>query len=226
MKQQPGSERGEDLDVVKVHGQIMREKPEPFELLRAAPGWLKHGIYAPLLIWALLYLFSASGGFKWNEYYEGSRSTTAMVSMIEPPADVPQTVASTGDDSVLLRKEGSQVYQQVCIACHQATGEGLAGVFPPLVGSEWVSGSDDRLAAIVLHGLMGPIEVKGQTWNGVMPPQGATLDDRQIAAVLTYIRSEWGNDSPPVEPATVGGIRETFSGHPPWTMETLGGSIP
>jgi len=226
MKQQPGSERGEDLDVVKVHGQIMREKPEPIELLRAAPGWLKHGIYAPLIIWSVIYFLSASGGFQWDEYNEGPRSTTAMTSFTEPSEGVPREVVSPRDDFVSQREEGSKVYQQVCIACHQASGNGLVGVFPPLAGSEWVSGNEERLAAIVLHGLMGPIEVKGETWNGVMPPQGANLDDRQISAVLTYIRSEWENDSPPVAPDVVESVRETFSGHAPWTLETLEKSIP
>lgn len=222
-KRKPGSESGEDLDVRAVHGQLLREKSEPWEMLRAAPGWLKHGIYAPLLIGGLIYLFNASGGFKWNEYYEGPLSTTGRA--IQIPV-VETGVTEEPVVSTSLRDEGATVYKAVCVACHQPTGLGLPAVFPPLAGSEWVAGNDRRLALIVLHGLMGPIEVKGQPWNLVMPPQGMTLDDRKIAAVLTYVRSEWGNDAPEVSPETVAAMREKYAGHAPWTAETLNAEIP
>lgn len=230
-----GGMGGEDMDVRMLHGQLAREQSEPWEVLRAAPAWLKHGVYAPLLIWGVIYLVNASGGFDWEEYYEGPLSTVDLA-MRTPPADGPEpvspSVATPSGPSGLpptggaepgggLREEGSDVYRAVCLACHQATGQGLPGAFPPLAGSEWVAGDDRRLALIVLHGLMGPVEVKGQPWNGAMPAQGAMLDDREIAAVLSYIRSEWGNDAPEVRPETVTAMREKFSGHAPWTVETL-----
>lgn len=220
----------EDFDVREVHGQIIREKAEPHEMLRAAPAWLKHGIYAPLLVFGLIYLINASGGFHWSEYYEGARSTLreAESAKMLPSGNVSPVTAPEGGGSqvVDLVAQGEQVYQTVCIACHQANGAGLAGAFPPLAGSDWVAGNEHRLALIVLHGLMGPIEVNGQPWNSVMPPLGATLGDEKIAAVLSFVRSSWGNSSPEVSPELVKTLRSQFDGQTPWTAETLQRTFP
>jgi len=104
--------------------------------------------------------------------------------------------------------DGAATYASTCAACHQATGAGLPGVFPPLAGSEWVNGPDTALAAIVLQGVSGPLTVKGASYNGAMPTFKAQLSDEQIAAVLTHLRSQWGNTSPPVTAATVAKVRE------------------
>ena len=63
----------------------------------------------------------------------------------------------------------------MCIACHQANGLGVPSVYPPLAGSEWVIGNEERIFSIVLHGLNGPIEVKGLTYANVMAPLGEVL---------------------------------------------------
>ena len=118
--------------------------------------------------------------------------------------------------------DGKQVYATSCAACHQATGEGVAGVFPPLAGSEWVTGDEAKLARIILHGVTGPIEVAGETFNGMMPPWGPTMKDADIAAVLTYVRSAWGNKAAPVTAAKVAAIRAaTSSRTTPWTAAEL-----
>ncbi|HEU4720851.1 MAG TPA: cytochrome c [Gemmatimonadaceae bacterium] len=118
--------------------------------------------------------------------------------------------------------DGKQVYATTCAACHQSTGEGVAGVFPPLAGSEWVSGDEAKLARIILHGVTGPIEVAGETFNGMMPPWGPTMKDADIAAVLTYVRSAWGNKAAPVTAAKVASIRAaTSSRTTPWTVGEL-----
>ncbi|HSI60710.1 MAG TPA: cytochrome c, partial [Ideonella sp.] len=106
--------------------------------------------------------------------------------------------------------DGAAIYASLCVACHQATGAGLPGVFPPLAGSEWVNGKEGTAAAIVLHGVSGPLTVKGQTFNGAMPAFQAQLSDAQIAALLTHLRSHWGNASPPVTAQTVGQVREAL----------------
>src|SRR5690606_35395740 len=90
--------------------------------------------------------------------------------------------------------DGQQVYNAHCVACHQASGKGLPGVFPPLVGSEWVSGDERILANIVLHGVNGEMSVMGQTYKGAMPPF-AHLSDAELAAVLNHVRSTWTNKS-------------------------------
>jgi mono/diheme cytochrome c family protein len=101
---------------------------------------------------------------------------------------------------------GRQLYTGTCAACHQTHGLGLEGLAPPLADSEWVLGSEQRLIRIVLHGVSGPIKVKGASYSLDMPAMGV-FDDEQTAAILTYIRREWENGAPPVEPSTVRHIR-------------------
>lgn len=103
--------------------------------------------------------------------------------------------------------DGAAVYQSRCVACHQATGQGLPGVFPPLAGSEWVTGKEDRLAEIVLRGVTGKLTVKGIAYNGAMPAFADQLGDAEIAAVLTHVRSQWGNSAPPVTAETAAAAR-------------------
>jgi mono/diheme cytochrome c family protein len=105
--------------------------------------------------------------------------------------------------------DGAAVYAANCVACHQATGQGLAGVFPPLVGSRWVLQNDARLVQILLYGINGAIEVRGQTYAGVMPAF-AQLSDGEIAAVLTHVRTTWGNDAAAISPAMVAQGRALF----------------
>ena len=110
----------------------------------------------------------------------------------------------------------------ICMACHQANGRGLPGLAPPLAESEWVAGSDRTLARIVLHGLVGPVQVQGKEWNLVMPGQPAFTDDH-IASILTYVRRSFGNQSAPVDPKTVADVRaqESERGAKPWTAGEL-----
>jgi mono/diheme cytochrome c family protein/glucose/arabinose dehydrogenase len=117
---------------------------------------------------------------------------------------------------------GEPLYAQLCGACHQPHGGGLAQVAPPLAGSEWVHGPPERLARIVLHGLYGPVEVKGQRWSLFMPSFGPALDDEQIASVLTYVRRAWGNTAAAVGPDLIAQVRkETQVRELPWTAEEL-----
>ncbi len=94
---------------------------------------------------------------------------------------------------------GEKVYmgKGICFTCHQPTGQGLPPVFPPLAGSEWVTGSDERIALAILKGLSGPMMIKGALFNppAPMPPQEAMLNDEEIAQVITYIRNAWGHDA-------------------------------
>ena len=117
--------------------------------------------------------------------------------------------------------KGSEVYAQVCAACHQPTGQGLAGVFPPLDGSSWVTGPAGVPVAIILKGLQGPIEVNGVNYNSAMPA-ASYLTDEQIANVTSYIRQAWSNKAGLVDIATVeqvkGMIEQTNT---PWTAEQL-----
>jgi len=93
---------------------------------------------------------------------------------------------------------GAAVYGQFCAACHQATGNGMPGAFPPLAGTPVTNGDPHFLARIVLYGLEGRTVVKGQTYTAAMAGLASRMSDAQIADVLTYIRSSFGNNSPAV----------------------------
>lgn len=95
--------------------------------------------------------------------------------------------------------DGKQVFTANCAACHQATGKGLPGVFPPLDGSEWVHGDARTLANILLHGIDGEISVMGASYKGSMP-SFQQLGNAELAAVATYIRGAWGNKSDALAP--------------------------
>ena len=101
---------------------------------------------------------------------------------------------------------GEVVYGQVCAACHQGTGLGVAGAFPPLAGAGEYYGDPQNHARIIVHGLQGEIVVLGTTYNGAMPPQGS-LSDYDIAAVATYERHSWGNNDGIVLPDDVKAVR-------------------
>ena len=92
---------------------------------------------------------------------------------------------------------GKQLFAANCVACHQATGKGLPGVFPPLDGSEWVTGDERTVANILLHGVTGDITVAGNVFKGAMP-SFQQLGDAELAAVASYVRSEWSNKAPPI----------------------------
>ena len=95
--------------------------------------------------------------------------------------------------------DGKALFAAQCAACHQATGQGLPGVFPPLAGAEWVTGEPRVLANILLHGVTGPITVAGKSYDGAMPAF-RQLSDAELAAVASYIRSAWGNQAAAVAP--------------------------
>ena len=117
--------------------------------------------------------------------------------------------------------QGRTIYNMTCAACHQGDGGGLEGVAPPLAGADWVTGPADRTARILLHGLNGPIEVLGKTYNLEMPAFGFMVDD-QVAAVLTYIRRSWGHTADPVSPAFVSELRRKYPARErPWTAADL-----
>ncbi len=102
-----------------------------------------------------------------------------------------------------------------CITCHQADGKGLpASGFPPLAGTNWVTGNEDRLIKIVLKGMLGPIEVNGKNYPGQVPmtPFGGLMTDKEVAGVLTYIRNSFGNQASVISPEKVKQIRASVAG--------------
>lgn len=140
------------------------------------------------------------------------------------PAKAGKQVAVAVDPVVA----GKKLYHSsgACVTCHQDTGLGMAGAFPPLAGSEFVNGSEERVIRIVLSGLTGPVTVEGKDFNSAMPafgPGGFNWSDEKIAQVLTYVRQEWGNTAPPVTKEKVAEIRAKESAHEgkAWTVAEL-----
>jgi mono/diheme cytochrome c family protein len=122
--------------------------------------------------------------------------------------------------------DGKQVFSANCVACHQATGLGLPGVFPPLDGSEWVQGDERIVANILLHGVTGPITVKGMNFAGAMP-SFERLSDGELAAVAGYVRSSWSNKAAPLAPELFDKERKAGSRTTPFAggdeLKTLAG---
>lgn len=172
-----------------IHG---RETEEPHENLHPIPWWLA-GVIVALLAWAVWY-FATEGG---SDRADNGDQRTSQA-LLEAPKSV----------------NGQQIFSANCAACHQATGVGVPGTFPPLANSDWVKGNPQRLARVLLHGLQGPAKVNGVEYNGSMPAFEAVLDDEQIAAVVTYIRGEWSNLSPPLDISVVKAARAEKRGKP------------
>lgn len=122
-----------------------------------------------------------------------------------PPAAAASTAAAPPAN-------GGQVFTEQCAACHQPTGLGLAGYFPPLAGNPDLFHDRTMPVHVVLGGLAGPITVKSQSYNGAMP-SFAHLPDAEIAAVINYVRGAWGNTkllpagTTPIDAATVAAVR-------------------
>lgn len=114
--------------------------------------------------------------------------------------------------------DGKQVFTANCVACHQATGKGLPGVFPPLDGSEWVTGDERIVANILLHGVSGEMTVMGNTFKGAMPAF-QQLSDAELAAVATYVRAEWSNKAAPIKAEVFATERKAASRTTPFTGE-------
>jgi mono/diheme cytochrome c family protein len=120
-------------------------------------------------------------------------------------------------------ERGKPLYMQTCIACHQPTGMGLPGAFPPVAGTEYVTGSPRRLVSILLKGLQGPLNVKGVTYNNIMLPLDVQFpvykDDAKLADVANYVRNSFGNTAAePVTPELVAEIRAKLASRTtPWT---------
>ena len=106
---------------------------------------------------------------------------------------------------------GKTIYAKTCFACHQEKGEGIANAFPPLAASDYLNENVDRTIEIVLQGKTGEIVVNGKKYNSVMTAQ--TLNDEEIAHVLTYVYNSWGNSKKDVTPDMVSKIRAKVSAH-------------
>jgi len=136
------------------------------------------------------------------------------------------------DDIKASAERGKAIYMQTCMACHQPTGLGIPGAFPPFDGSEFVQGDTKRLVALVIKGYMGPIEVKGQKFNNILIAVDTQFpmlkENAKLADVLNYIRTAWSNKADKaITPEFVEKVREEFKDRTtPWNAEDLAKAFP
>lgn len=126
------------------------------------------------------------------------------------------TTAFAQDDIKVSADRGKMVYMTTCMACHQLTGLGVPGAFPPLAKTEYVSGDARRVVAIALKGILGAITIDGKVYATGMPQPDLTFpvlkDDAKIADVLNYVRTSFGNEvKEAITPAFVAEVRKEFA---------------
>jgi len=195
-----------DDSIQQVHAQLQRTKPEKANGYSLLPLAIL-GLMCAAVFFGSIYLAHNSIRFDPLVYNDHA-------SREKPGA--PKAVVATPHDL------GKRVFTSICQACHQVSGQGIPGVYPPLAGSEWAQGNEERIIRIVLLGLNGKITVEGKEFNNAMASLGGVLKDDQIANALTYVRSEWGNKAPEVKAETVTRIRAEIAGRTtPWTADEL-----
>ena len=200
-----------ESDVEQIHRQIVRELADPAEGYERVP-WFVWVATATMLFWSGWYLGRRGGSFDTMTHVEYTQSGLTA-------GAAGDTAASAPVDPIA---EGKRIFGTNCAACHQGTGLGVPNAFPPLVGSEWVVGSERTLARILLNGLGGQVHVKGAVYNGAMPAWKEALSDADIANVLTYIRQWSPNAAPPVAASTVDAARKEHEARPsPWSESEL-----
>ncbi len=202
-----------DASLLSVHEKILGKQPDEKAHYRLSPLIVLF-TFSGLIFFAGTYLGRYSGHFHPLVFNENA-----------PPPSAKKAGATGPKTPEELMAIGQGVYAQVCVSCHQPNGLGLPPAFPPLAGSEWVVGSEERLVRIILHGVQGPIKVKGTDYNGVMPAAGPgsgfNLSAEKVAAVATFVRKQWGNDAAPVTQAKVDEIRGKEGNRGAWTAAEL-----
>lgn len=160
-----------------------------------------------------LYICESNKGKIWRVMYKGDKNIfgapqlAAMETLksartyIKTPDSVKDNLGKGGE------MEGHILYMSYCRGCHQQNGKGDNNRYPPLAGSDWLSGDDNRLIRVLLHGLQGEIKVNGKTYDGIMPAHGAFLDDHAIASILTYARKRFNKAGRPITTAEVTKLR-------------------
>ena len=176
-------------------------EPEPGAERKPLPIWIV--VLTLILIFTGGLYFDEHGGWFDAKVY-GPYASADQLDLYQP---------KSGAAAALAR--GKVVYEQVCGLCHGPDGLGKAGQAPPLAGSEWVNAKGfSRLAHIPLAGVAGDIQVEGKDWNMSMAAMGAALSDDDLAAVLTYVRSSWGNKASPLTGDDIHAIRTAMGAHP------------
>ncbi len=177
-----------DESILDAHEAILGKHPDDGGRYRLLPIAILFTL-SGLILFAGTYMNRYTGHYSPLIFNENSKPTSL-------------TAAAPKADPMVV---GKAAFASVCITCHQPTGMGMPGIYPPLNGSEWVNGSPDRVIRIVLYGLKGDIHVTGKMFNaaampsfGKVPNSAYNWSDEKIAAVLTFVRQNWDNKAGPV----------------------------
>lgn len=205
-----------DLD--RLHAAVKREKVDLAPGTEPAPMWVIF-LFMIVAIIAGGQLGPMTGGYSFS--VSNPFSSSSKLGGADPRPKGPNDGAAA-DPFQTAMKKGSNGYA-VCGGCHQGSGMGLPGQYPPLAGSEWVLGGTERLIRVVQHGLVGQVTVKGQNYNfpGGMQAFGAGMSATDLANVLTYIRNTWGNEAPMITKEMVEKVRADDKRATQWTMADL-----
>lgn len=202
-----------DESLLAAHDKLLGKQPDEKARYRLTPLALLF-LFSGLIFFGGTYLGRYAGHFHPDIFNEEAKPGQAGAAAAPVAADPVET--------------GKKLFNNAaCNTCHQPTGVGVPGAIPPLANSEWVVGPEERVIRIVLHGLQGPIKVAGTDYTSAMPAfgrvagSGFNWSDDKIAAVLTYVRQDFGNKAGPITVEQVTAIRSKEGDHKPWTAAEL-----
>jgi len=204
----PDSEHFSDEEIVKSHVELSKNKHEPTKNFLIAP------LVFVFVFGCLIFVCSIQLAHSTNSF------------QLHPPVEVVELTPEEKESQRLERKfsSGEKIFAARCASCHQANGLGIAGQFPPLAGSEWVSADPGVITNIILKGLKGEILVKGEKYgtSAAVNMAAVPISDREIANVSTYVRQAWGNSSDEVSEDFVKQVRADYSNkQDQWTGHEL-----
>jgi mono/diheme cytochrome c family protein len=188
-----------DESLMESHEKLLGRQPDEGARYRLLPIGILFTL-SGLILFSGTYLNRYAGHYSPKIFDENAKPTTGEGAVVKV-------------DPVAV---GKAAFGAVCVTCHQPTGLGMPGLYPPLAGSEWVNGPAARVIRIVVYGLKGDVHVEGHEFNAAaMPVFGQQVtgsaynwSDEKIAAVLTYVRQEWGNKGGPVSADDVTAVRK------------------
>ena len=197
-----------DVELVDEHVRLNKIKHEPTK------GFLQAPLIFVFVFGCLIFVCSIQLAHTTNDF------------QLHPPKEIVELTTEEKEALRLERKisSGEKVFAVRCASCHQANGLGIAGQYPPLDGSNWVTSDPGIISNIILKGLKGEIVVKGETYgtSAAVNMAAVAISDREIANVVTYVRQAWGNNAEEIFEDEVASIRsDSAEQQDQWTGDQI-----
>jgi mono/diheme cytochrome c family protein len=197
-----------DVELVDEHVRLNKIKHEPTK------GFLQAPLIFVFVFGCLIFVCSIQLAHTTNDF------------QLHPPKEIVELTPEEKEALHLERKisSGEKVFAVRCASCHQANGLGIAGQYPPLDGSNWVTSDPGIITNIILKGLKGEIVVKGETYgtSAAVNMAAVAISDREIANVVTYVRQAWGNNAEEIFEDEVASIRsDSAEQQDQWTGDQI-----